>query len=362
MSQEIIGPKIIVAALNWGLGHATRCIPIINELIKQKAEVILASDGRAYELFKSEFPNLKIYQLAPYDVTYAKEQMVLNIAGQLPVILLGIYKEHKALLKIIQQENIKGIISDNRFGCYHPKVFSVFLTHQLNIKIPLKPVEMFTRLVNRKVIDRFHECWIPDYPGKENISGELSIPKGIKNPTFIGPLTRFQNKIVAKKYDVIALLSGPEPQRSILEKLIIEQASSLFIKTIIVQGKTEKFEHSKQGNLEIVSFLKAKELNKIILSSDLVICRSGYSTIMDLLALNKKAIMIPTPGQTEQEYLAESFHKRKIFFTVKQNEFNLKNALLQIRDFNPSHFHPVEHTPLTQTITEFLSKVRGSTF
>jgi len=357
MPDEIQGPKIIVAALNWGLGHATRCIPIINELIKQHAEVILASDGRAYELFRSEFPNLKLFQLAPYDVTYAKEQMVLNIAGQLPVILLGIYKEHKALLKIIQQEDIRGIISDNRFGCYHPKVFSVFLTHQLNIKIPLKPIEMFTRLINRKVIDRFHECWIPDYPGKENISGELSIPKGIKNPIFIGPLTRFKNKIVENKYDVIALLSGPEPQRSILEKIIIEQACHLDINIIIVQGKTEKFEHIKKGQLEIVSFLKAKELNKTILSSDVVICRSGYSTIMDLLALHKKAIMIPTPGQTEQEYLAESFHKRKIFYSVTQKRFNLKEALLHLNDFNTNNFHPVNHISLDKTISEFLSKI-----
>lgn len=357
MSQEVKGPKIIVAALNWGLGHATRCIPIINELLNQKAEVILASDGRAYELFKSEFPELKIYQLAPYDVTYAKEQMVLNIAGQLPVILLGIYKEHKALLKIIQQEGINGIISDNRFGCYHPKVYSIFLTHQLNIKIPLRPIEMFTRLINRKVIDRFHECWIPDYPGKENISGELSIPKKIKNPIFIGPLTRFKYKTTKKKYDVIALLSGPEPQRTVLEKIIIDQASNLDIKTIIVQGKTEKFEHIKKGNLEIVSFLKAKELNEAILSSEIVICRSGYSTIMDLLAIHKKAIMIPTPGQTEQEYLAESFHKRKIFYTVNQKEFKLSEALLRINDFDPNNFHPFEFTPLSNTITEFLAKL-----
>jgi uncharacterized protein (TIGR00661 family) len=218
---------------------------------------------------------------------------------------------------------------------------------------------MFTRLINRKVIDRFHECWIPDYPGKENISGELSVPKGIKNPIFIGPLTRFQNKVVIKKYDIIVLLSGPEPQRSILEKIIIEQASSLPIKTIIVQGKTEKFERIKKGNLEIVSFLKAKELNKAILSSDLAICRSGYSTIMDLLALNKKAIMIPTPGQTEQEYLAEAFHKRKIFYSVNQKDFNLKDALLKIVDFLPSNFHPVHHTPLDQTISEFLLKIKA---
>lgn len=358
MSSETKPVKVIVAALNWGLGHATRCIPVINELIEQGAEVILASDGRAYELLKSEFPSLKIFQLAPYDVTYATEKMALNIAGQLPKILLAIFREHKTLLKIINQENVQGVISDNRFGCYHGKIHSVFITHQLNIKIPLKPVEMFTRLINRKVIDKFHECWIPDYNGKDNISGELSIPKGIKHAKYIGPLSRFKKSVVAKEYDLAVLLSGPEPQRSILEKIIIDQVYDLPIKAIIVQGKTESYERQRDGNLEIVSYLKAEELNEIIMASDIIIGRSGYSTIMDLLALGKKAILIPTPGQTEQEYLAELFDKRKVFYTVDQKDFNLKEALEKIKDFDPEHFHAVKHPSLKETIAGFLNKIK----
>lgn len=358
MHREIKPVKLIVASLNWGLGHATRCIPIVKELLKQGAEVILASDGRAYDLLNAEFPELKIYQLAPYDVTYANEKMALNIAGQLPKILMAIFREHKNILKIINQEQVDGIISDNRFGCYHSKVPSVFITHQLNIKIPLKPVEMFTRLINRKVIDRFHECWIPDFCGKENISGELSMPKSTKNAKFIGPLTRFKKLAVPKIYDLAVLLSGPEPQRSILEKLIIDQVEELPVKTIIIQGKTESIDRSNEGKLEIVSYLKGEELNEVLMASDIVIGRSGYSTIMDLLALGKKAILIPTPGQTEQEYLAELFHKRRVFYTVDQKDFNLKDALEKVVEFNPGNFHPKPHVSLEETIAGFLEKIR----
>lgn len=346
--------KILVAPLNWGLGHATRCIPIIKELINQNVEVLLASDGRSYELLKSEFPQLKLYKLTPYDVIYASESMIFNIAAQLPKILIAIYKEHKSFSKIIHSEKIDGIISDNRFGCYHNDVYSVYLTHQLNIKIPLKPVEMFTRLVNRKIIDRFDECWIPDYPGKGNISGELSKPNKISNSKFIGTLSRFEFKEVQKKYDVLALLSGPEPQRSIFEKLVFEQLKKLPLKSAIIQGKTEVNEKILKDNIEIFSHLKESELNDVILSSDVIIARSGYSTIMDLIQLKKPALIVPTPGQTEQEYLADKLFKRKLFISQTQRDLDISKALQIIKNYNPGILSEVEVPPLSLTISDYL--------
>jgi uncharacterized protein (TIGR00661 family) len=185
------------------------------------------------------------------------------------------------------------------------------------------------------------------------------MPKNTKNAKFIGPLTRFKKIEMERKYDLAVLLSGPEPQRSILEKLIIDQVEDLPVKTIIIQGKTESLERSKEGKLEIVSYLKGDELNEILMASDIVIGRSGYSTIMDLLALGKKAILIPTPGQTEQEYLAELFHKRRVFYTVDQEDFNLKDALEKVSEFNPGNFHPKSHVPLEVTISEFVDKIRS---
>lgn len=351
--------KILVAPLNWGLGHATRSIPMIKELLAQNAEVLLASDGRSYELLKTEFPELKLFKLTPYDVIYSKESMIFNIAAQLPKILIAIYKEHQSFSRIIQNENIAGIISDNRFGCYNSKVFSVYVTHQLNIKVPLKPVEMFTRLVNRKIIDKFDECWIPDYPGKGNISGELSKPDKIRNSKFIGALSRFQYKDLPLEYDVLALLSGPEPQRSVFEKLVFEQLNKLSLKCIIIQGRTEIEETKTVGNITIISHLKEEALNEVIATSKFIISRSGYSTIMDLIQLKKKALIVPTPGQTEQEYLAEKLHKRKLFISQTQKELDIATALKHLNEYDPSILKPTEISSLKETITQFLADCRN---
>lgn len=355
MSELPSKPKILVAPLNWGLGHATRCIPIIKELLSQNVEVLLASDGRSYELLKSEFPELKLFKLTPYDVIYSRQSMIFNIAAQLPKILIAIYKEHKSFSQIIQTEHIDGIISDNRFGCYNSKVFSVYLTHQLNIKIPLKPVEMFTRLVNRKIIDRFDECWIPDFPGKDNISGELSRQGNIKNSKFIGTLSRFNYKEKPKKYDILALLSGPEPQRSIFEKLLLKQLKQLPLKSVLVQGKTEFSGSYMDENIEVVSHMTGEELNELMAESEIVISRSGYSTIMDLIQMKKRALLIPTPGQTEQEYLAEKLLKRKSFYTQSQKELNIADALIALKDY-PGHDISVDKiTSLKECVEKFIA-------
>mgnify|MGYP003479891373 FL=1 len=355
MSTTKARPKILVAPLNWGLGHATRCIPVIKELINQDAKVILASDGRSYELLRSEFPELKLYRLTPYDVMYSSDSMIFNIAAQLPKILLAIYKEHKSFARIIQQEKIDGIISDNRFGCYHSSVYSVYITHQLNIKIPLKPVEMFTRMVNRKIIDRYDECWIPDYAGKDNISGELSKPEKIKNAKFIGTLSRFEARTLPKKYDILAILSGPEPQRSNFEKLVLEQLKELPLKCAVVQGKTEVVERISDVNLDIFSHCSVPALNDLIASSDVVIARSGYSTIMDLIQMKKRALLIPTPGQTEQEYLAEKLQKRAWFMSQEQKNLDVAKAIEQIPEFDADLFEKYkDDNILSETISAFL--------
>jgi len=329
------GPKIIIAPLNWGLGHATRCIPIIEEFSNQGADVVLASDGRSYDLLAEEFPQLDIYRLEPYDITYDREQMTLNIAVQLPKILMAIYKEHKAFMKLVNEQNIKGIVSDNRFGCYHPTVPSIFITHQLNIRVPLKPLEMFTRMVNRRIIDRFTHCWIPDFHGKLNLSGHLSNVEYTNDYEYIGPLSRFKHYSVPKKYDIIVLLSGPEPQRTNLEHIILSQLELLDFKCLIVQGITEEKSIKHQGSIEIHSYMQAEELNEAILASDVVLCRAGYSTIMDLMVLNKRAIMIPTPGQTEQEYLSDLMYRKGWFYTVSQAKLNIWEAMSVVENFTP---------------------------
>jgi uncharacterized protein (TIGR00661 family) len=325
--------RILITPLNWGLGHATRCIPIIDKLIELGAEVLLASDGRALSLLEKEYPDLETFKLPGYEVRYEGAGMIWNIAKQLPKISRAILAERKVIKEIVKEENIDIIISDNRYGCRNKLTKNIFITHQINIAIPNRRLEIITNKINYHLINLFDKCWIPDFEGNQSIAGNLS--KSEADHLYIGPLSRFVFKTSIKEYDLIAVLSGPEPQRSILEEKIIAQLKLLNIKTLIVQGKTEK---SKQvditKNIRIVSFLTSRDLNAAILKSDIVLARSGYSTIMDLAALRKKAILIPTPGQTEQEYLAKRLSEQHIFFSQKQEDFDLKLALKESDKFS----------------------------
>lgn len=339
--------RILICPLDWGLGHATRCIPVIRLLLEKNAEVIIAADGRPLELLKKEFPQLEFIYLKGYNIQYPeKGSMILKIFFSVPKIFFGIYKEYLSVKKIIRIKKIEVIISDNRFGCWNKKIKSVFITHQLMVKTPF--AEKLLHRLNLYFIKKYDECWLPDFAGTENLSGDLSHKYTLpKNAFFVGPLSRF-NSVITREVlpkqsfdEIMVIISGPEPQRTIFEKLILEQTRQTNLKALIVCGKTE-LEQKKEttGNIEIVNHLKADEMQNAILNADIIIARSGYSTIMDLVTLGKKAIFIPTPGQTEQEYLAEYLMSKKIAYCVSQKQFNLSNALLE--SINYKGFEAIE--------------------
>ena len=325
-------PNILVCPLDWGLGHATRCVPLIRELISNGAKVIIASDKRPMEFLKQEFPMLEFICFKGYNISYpSKSGMVTHMLLSAPKILYHIYREHQELKKIISKYNISAIISDNRYGLWATSVPAIFITHQIRIKSPFLEGLLFR--INCFFIRRFHECWIPDAEGKDNLSGELShLNKLPLNTTFIGHLSRFNldhEKPVEKKWDLAVILSGPEPQRSYFESIILSQLKTKALKAAIIRGVTESKENYRlNNNITIYSHLETRALKEVILSSELILCRPGYSTIMDLATLNKRAVFIPTPGQTEQEYLAKYMAEKGMGIYFSQKKFNIESIYL----------------------------------
>ena len=319
--------RILVAPLDWGIGHATRCIPIINALLKHDFEVILAADGRPLHLLSAEFPQLEIIRFEGYNIKYSNYlPMSISMLLQMPKLLWNIKKENSALAEIITDYNIDGVISDNRFGLYSETIPCAFITHQLQIQSPYFTDSI--RNFNYKYINKFDACWVMD-DEKNNLAGSLSKPTTLPNNTiYIGTQSRFEKQETKKKYDFLAMVSGPEPQRTIFEKGLINALKDRTEKSLIVLGKPELNNEEQIGNLTITSHLNAKDLNKAILQSTLIICRSGYSTIMDLEKLGKKAFLIPTPGQTEQEYLAKKLHQKNICYSQSQNKFDFDKAII----------------------------------
>lgn len=325
-------PRILVAPLNWGLGHVTRCIPLIKSLELLGVKVFLASDGAALRLLKAEFPHLPAFQLPSYHIRYGTANMVLNIGRQLPRIAYAVRAEQWATERLVREHGIQGIISDNRYGCFSRKAHSVLLSHQLHMRIPSRILEWAANRVLRTGLRKFDALWVPDVSTKPNLSGELSHPalNGFE-VQYTGMLTRMQNYPQEPEYDVAVVLSGPEPQRTMLEQRLMEQALVLPYKFIFVQGKMKNKEHYYVADhVEVVSYLTSAELNDVLLASNVLVCRSGYSSIMDLAVLGKKALLIPTPGQTEQEYLADYFAGQKTFLVQHQEQIDLEAGLKAI--------------------------------
>lgn len=354
-------PRILVAPLDWGIGHATRCVPVIRELMRQGAEVYIASNGRPLKVLQRAFPELPVLKLPPYDVRYPFRSIILNLLLQLPRILWAIFAEHRQINRWVKKYEFDGIISDNRLGCFSRKVPTVFISHQLNLEAPNEALGRMTNMLNHWFIRRYGRCWVPDWSGAGNLSGSLSRPSPHEHSVYVGPLTRLKAVRAEKKYDVLALLSGPEPQRTNLEKAILRQAAELPYRMLLVQGKPEADSTAQQrANIEIVPFLDAEALSEAIAASNIVVCRSGYSTLMDLAALGKKALLIPTPGQTEQEYLAEFLAGKGAFVWQDQKALDLAKGIPTVVALPDPDLSLQNTRMLEMAVKEFLIEVTPS--
>jgi len=336
LNTDIQGIRILIAPLDWGLGHATRCLVIIRALQKFNCDITVAASGKIKSLIQDECPDLSFLDLPGYNISYSKSKRTLpfKILLQIPKILKIIWFENKWLGQIMETKKFDAVISDNRFGLYTKYIASVFMTHQLQIKTNFWWMEILLRHLNYHYINCFNECWIPDFADSLNVAGKLSHPKILPAipVKYVGPLTRFRKRSdnILIKFKYMAVISGPEPQRSVFEKKIIEVASKTNDKFLVVRGLPgEKGNTFQLPNSKVFNHLNTDEMEEAIESSEIIISRCGYTTVMEILSLQKKSILIPTPGQTEQEYLAEHLLKQNWCYTFDQKNdfaFHLQKA------------------------------------
>ncbi len=335
MQQKYL--HILICPLDWGLGHAARCIPVIDKLLESGHKVTIAGNGRSLVMLQTEFPLLESIELPGFSPTYSRNgNMVLHLLLRLPLFISSIQREHKQLKAILSKQKIDIIISDNRYGLWDKNTMSILITHQVMIKAPdwLRFAEYFLYRVSRWMIAKFDKCWVPDNKEAPGLSGDLShFYPNPRNVRFIGPLSRFQETDFKKQNlnrvgKIVAVISGPEPQRSIFERLITKQLMELDQEAVIIGGKPECGQTPViRKNLTFMPYMKTNELRSLITTSDLVVCRSGYSSIMDLQALGAKALFVPTPGQTEQIYLARLHSQAGISFWCEQDKLDLKTNI-----------------------------------
>lgn len=349
--------KILISALDWGMGHTTRSVPIIQYIINSGYEVIFAGNNWQCTYIKQTFPSITAINLEGYNVSYnqGRKGFMITLLKQLPGILKTIRKEHKWLQKVIEKENIDGVISDNRYGLWAKRKPCVIMTHQLSPISGLgKRVDNIIRRLHYQQLKKFTDCWVVDIAGSNNLSGKLGHPYIFpENAHYIGLLSQLEDARIEKvPGSLLILLSGPEPQRSILSDILWNQLKNYEGHVYFVEGNDSKLRSEKiPHNIQYFKRIERSQLQPLLEDAEFVICRSGYSTLMDLARLNKKAIVIPTPGQTEQLYLADYLRQQGMLLSYDQKQFDLITAIEDAQKFACKKFN------LSACFTEFESIV-----
>jgi hypothetical protein len=326
---------------------------------------MLAGEDKTAVLLQKEFPGLTLLPLKGYRVNYAASgwKLPLTMAAQIPDILAAIDDENQWLEDRIREYNINAVISDNRYGLFNEAIPSVFITHQLSIKTPFGNLgNRALERLNFEQIENFSSCWVPDHAGQENLAGDLSHPgRHLSIPIrYIGPLSRFNRKETATDQTVLLLLSGPEPQRTILEELMLDQLKTFVQPVVLVRGLPGMDDLPVvPAHVQVHNHLPAAELQELMASASLVISRCGYSTVMDLAAMQKKSILIPTPGQTEQEYLSRHLMEKSFALCIPQSKFRLRNAIELAGHFNYRLIAPASSRLLELAVKELVGKLRA---
>jgi|YNPMSStandDraft_1061717.scaffolds.fasta_scaffold00147_14 uncharacterized protein (TIGR00661 family) len=368
MGIKPLSNNVLICPLDWGLGHTSRILPIIFILQQKSYKIYVSCSKKQYYYLKNEGINFEWIPTKLPEIRYRKKKInFLNLLNLIQKIYTGILRDKKNLRKILKYQKFDFIISDNRYGCYHSKIYSIIVTHQLSIKLPtyIKWAEKIVNVYIKYRINKFDACWVPDVDTFPKFAGDLSVSKNIK-PTYIELLSRFEFiknniSVYTPKYDVLAIISGPEPQKTIFYNILLNQMKTLKTPCAIVCGNPETTAKVSQNeNVTIYNYANTNLLYSLIKTSNNIVARSGYSTIMDLLTLKRTAILVPTPGQTEQEYLANYYQMRKLFVIQLQDSFNLKSALTQLSVYNIDNFN-ISNNKLNNIIENLIKQFHNRT-
>lgn len=320
---------ILIAPLNWGLGHASRSLVLIKYYLSLGKKVGVATDGIALEWLQNELEefNLDFFELPPYDIDYNSSNMSWNMIRQYPKIQRAIKLENRITSKIVELWNPDLIISDNRYGVHSSSIQSVLITHQLGMQYAGKLTDTAFQMQINKWTSGFNEIWVPDFKD-QRLAGKMSISNSDKQIRFIGPLSRFTKAEKTNKNGILVILSGPEPQRSKLEELLNHQLADVDQDITFVRG-TNKSQDGLHKKYSLIQLASSNQLKQLIDEAQFIVTRSGYSSLMDFDRLEKKVLMIPTPGQKEQEYLANLHGNHPSIKFCNQNA-DLKAAILAL--------------------------------
>jgi len=358
--------KALVEPLDWGLGHATRTIPVIDELLARGFDVDLAVSGRIGALYQGQFPDLKQIEIPAYAIRYPSHGF------EMPFWLLKngrhlmrVMREEEAVADSLVKENGYDVIfSDNRFGFHSAKAHSVYMTHQLDIAFP-GPFSILEKLGvawHAHEMNRFDTVWVPDFPEYPGMAGKLSHVHS-RQVEYVGPLSRFAalhflNQDFEKKYRYVAVLSGPEPLRTSFENLVLKALKKMQGNHAVIRGLPGDSEMpSVPSNITLFNHLETPDFANVVLGAEHCISRPGYSTVMDMVYLGADCIFVPTPGQTEQVYLGKMLHKAQMTGLILQKKLSSESLECATKETRRPWIFSSSGNLLSQAVDRLLSQL-----
>jgi hypothetical protein len=334
--------SVLLSPLNWGLGHAMRDIPVIRTLLGRGHDVTIAACGNALTALQREFPSCRFIEFMDYPSPTSPGRVFLpGLALSFPGLLQAVARERRESERIVSRDQYDLVISDSRLGVYSQQVPSLFITHQLHFHLPpaLWPAELFAVQLNRLHHRNFDRVIVPDNPpGPLSLAGKLSRPDYEETRSrafFCGILSSTPKQDMHTDLDYLVLVSGPEPQRTWLEEILLPMARELDGRTVVLLGSPQRnAEVPGSVNCAVRTYVSTAEKVALMNRAKFVICRSGYTTMMELAELGKKAgLFIPTPGQTEQEYLSWYYEKNGWFHSKSQYCLDLPGDISTAREY-----------------------------
>ncbi|HEY0977186.1 MAG TPA: glycosyltransferase [Flavobacteriales bacterium] len=359
------GARIAIAPLDWGLGHSTRDVPIIRRLLELDARPVIAADKGPLALLRDEFPQLPFVVLPGVEVRYGKgRSQAWAMAKQFPAMIRSV-REERTLFDTIQRDlQLDAVISDNRFGVRADHLPSVIITHQLFPFTPLAQGAL--RRLNLRLIRKFDRCWVPDDAQAPGLAGELSHGPDLPSGTFyLGPISRMdpaRTKAPERHHRIVAVISGPEPQRTLLDHTLMQQLPAIEGDHLLVRGLPNSPGEEVVGNVRRVGHLSGDALTAALLDAELIISRTGYTTLMDLAHIGRSALVIPTPGQAEQEYLGELHQRTGRFLVQKQERIDIPAALQGLKPGVPTIAPPAGSDDALADLAAAIARRRSPTF
>lgn len=359
-------PKILFAPLDWGLGHATRSIPLIQHLVDRGCAVTLAGDGAVAKLLHEAFPALPLLTLPGYHVRYAREARYFGwkMLQQLPRLVRVMQAEQRWLQEQVAVHGFDAVVSDNRPGLYHASLPTVYITHQVRVLAGSGWNTYWATRWHQRIIRRFGVCWVPDLAESAGLAGMLShprhLPAGI-SLQYLGPISRLVPAAFVQRdpNHLLILLSGPEPQRTLLEQALVQQLRNWPGTALVVRGlpsgdtSATYLELPFPDRMQVKQYLHSNDLALAMQQAGWVWCRSGYTTVMDLIRLNTRAVLVPTPGQSEQTYLAQHLSEAGWFPFQLQDQVNIDQAIAQLQR-NASPVPTIDFNRYKQVIDAWL--------